>query len=412
MGHEPYIALSYRWSQIDQFEIKRDEPYTLEDLPKVLQDVVGLVKSLGFGVNYIWMDRLCINQDNQDQKTANINAMGDIYGAAFATIVIAVPSRRYLVQGIPGLSAPRPPYQRIETIGNIKPATTYPSLEMAIATSEWNTRAWTFQEGLLSSRCILFGPEQSHFECAEMGCCESIIEPNLAMSEQDHLIPYKSRLRNPFLDTYDFNSLYWRLVRDYTGRDMKLASDTLHAFAAFTTEFKRAGRLLTWGLPISSSALHMLWEHELSDFREINRRDEFPSWSWAGWSGTAAMNLPLDPAPKVSCTCAVADESSRSHILICKARSAKVSITGQFPLFTLADASESSIMLDRGMNVKLEDIPHDCLMMEICQKNGFVHGLLLVNQRDNIFAERIGSGFMRLTDFENAEPASHELKLV
>lgn len=216
---------------------------------------------------------------------------------------------------------------------------------MTIATSEWNTRAWTFQEGLLSSRCILFGPEQSYFECAEMGCCESIIEPALAMCEQDHLIPYKSRLRNPFLDTYDFDSLYWRLVRDYTGRDMSFASDSLHAFAAFTKEFKRAGRLLTWGLPISSSALHLLWEHEPWDFRDINRRDEFPSWSWAGWSGTAAMNFPLNPAPKVNCTCAIADETSLSHVLICKARSAKVSIIGQFPLFTLVGASESSVML-------------------------------------------------------------------
>lgn len=413
LGHEPYIALSYRWSHIDLFEIKRDGPYTLEDLPKGLQDIVGLVKSLGFGVNHIWMDRLCINPDNQDQKTANINAMGDIYGAAFATIILAVPSRQYVEQGIPGLSAPRPPYQRIETIGNIKVATTYPSLDMAISTSEWNTRAWTFQEGLLSSRCILFGPEQCHFECAEMGCCESIIEPNLAMCEQDHLMPYKSRLRNPFLDSYNFDSLYWRLVRDYTGRNMKFESDSLNAFAAFTTEFKRAGRLLTWGLPISSSALHLLWEHEPWDFRDINRRDEFPSWSWAGWSGTAAMNFSLDdPVAKVSCTCAIADELSRSHILICKARSAKVSITGQFPLFTLASASDSSIVLDRGINVKSDDIPHDCLMMEICKTSGFVHGLLVVKQKDNIFFERIGSGFMKLTDFENAESASQVLKLV
>lgn len=412
VGHEPYIALSYRWSHIDQFESKRDEPYTLEDLPKVLQDVVGLVKSLGLGVNHIWMDRLCINFDNQDHKTANINAMGDIYGTAFATIILAVPSREYLEKGIPGLSAPRSLYQRAETIGNTIVATTYPSLDMTITTSNWNTRAWTFQEGLLSSRCILFGPEQSHFECAEMGCCESIIEPDLAMSDQDHLIPYKSRLRNPFLDTYSFDSLYWQLVRNYTGRDITLESDSLHAFAAFTTEFKRAGRLLTWGLPISSSALHLLWEHEPWDFCDINRRDEFPSWSWAGWSGTAAMNFSLDSAPKVSCTCAIRDGSSRSHILICKARSAKVSITGQFPLFALTGAPESSIMLDRGMNHNSEDIPPDCLMMEICQKNDFVYGLLLVAKEDSIFAERIGSGFMKLTDFENAELASHELKLV
>lgn len=412
LGHEPYIALSYPWSQIDPFEIKRDGPYSLEDLPKVLQEVIGLIRSLGFGVNHIWMDKLCINQDNHDQKAAIINAMGDIYGAAFATIILAVPSRQYLERGIPGFSAPRLPYQRIETIGKIKVATTYPSLEMTIGTSEWNTRAWTFQEGLLSNRCILIGPEQFNFECAEMGCCESIIEPNLAMCDQDHLIPYKSRLRNPFLDNYNFDSLYWRLVRDYTSRDMSFESDSLHAFAAFATEFERAGRLLTWGLPISSSALHLLWEHEPWDFRDINRRNDFPSWSWAGWSGTAAMNFLLDSGPKVSCTCAIARESPRSRILICKARSVKVSITGQFPLFILAGASKSSIILDRGMNAASEDIPNNCLMMEICQESDFVHGLLVVGQKDNIFFERIGSGFMKSTDFENAESASHELKLV
>lgn len=179
------------------------------------------------------------------------------------------------------------------------------------------------------------------------------------MCEQDHLIPYKSRLRNPFLDNYNFDSLYWRLVRDYTSRDMSFESDSLHAFAAFATEFERAGRLLTWGLPISSSALHLLWEHKPWDFRDINRRIDFPSWSWAGWSGTAAMNFQLDSGPKMSCTCAIARESSRSRILICKARSIKVSITGQFPYFILAGASRSSIILDRGMNATSEDIPSD-----------------------------------------------------
>lgn len=50
--------------------------------------------------------------------------------------------------------------------------------------------------------------------------------------------------------------------------------------------------------------------------------------------------------------------------------------------------------------------------MEICQETGFVHGLLVVGQKDNIFFKRIGSEYMKSTDFENAESASHELKLV
>ena len=163
LANESYIALSYPWSQLDEFEIKHDGPYVLEELPNALQDAIELIKELQLGINYIWMDKLCINLDDPVEKTANINAMGDIYGAAYATIIFAVPSRQYLEKGIPGFSAPRPPYRRAETVGTMKLATTYPSLEMAIATSEWNSRAWTFQEGLLSKRCILFGPEQVYF---------------------------------------------------------------------------------------------------------------------------------------------------------------------------------------------------------------------------------------------------------
>lgn len=46
-------------------------------------------------------------------------------------------------------------------------------------------------------------------------------------------------------------------------------------------------------------------------------------------------------------------------------------------------------------------------------RTDFVHGLLVVGQKDNIFIfESIGSGYVKLTDFENDESASHELKLV
>lgn len=141
LANESYITLSYPWSQLNEFEIKRDDPYVLGELPNALQDVIELIKELQLGINYIWMDKLCINLDDPVEKTANINAMGDIYGAAYATVIFAVPSRQYLEKGIPGFSAPRPPYQRAEKIGNMKLATTYPSLEMAIATSEWTSRA-------------------------------------------------------------------------------------------------------------------------------------------------------------------------------------------------------------------------------------------------------------------------------
>lgn len=68
--------------------------------------------------------------------------MDAIYGAVFATIVLSVPSRNYLTKGLPIFSAPRIPCQHVETVGNRKQATTFPSIKMTIMTSE----CWTLQE--------------------------------------------------------------------------------------------------------------------------------------------------------------------------------------------------------------------------------------------------------------------------
>jgi hypothetical protein len=412
-GQEPYVALSYPWSQMDAFEVKRDESYILNTLPGVLQDVIGVVKGLGLGINHLWIDRLCVDQDDSVQNRVNIAAMGEIYGAAFATIILAVPSQLPSVgaplQGLPGLPAPRLPFQHVENVGKLKLANTLPSLEMAIATSKWNSRAWTFQEGLLSSRCILFGPEQSYFECAEMACWESLSEPDVAMSEQDHLILYKSPLRNPFLSAYDFNSLYWRLVHDYTGRDMSFPSDSLNAFSAFTEEFKRNGKKLRWGLPTSNSALHLLWEHVPWDSRDIYRRTDFPSWSWAGWNGTAAMNFPLDMSSKANYICGVREEPPDGRVLSCSVRTAQVGISGQFSIYSIVGAPESSIMQDCGLNAVPECLGQTCAMIEICRMDDTVHGLLV--QWRGEYYDRIGSGFLKVAEFEAARPEWQELRL-
>ena len=404
-GHEPYIALSYPWVQVDEFEVKRDKTYVLESLPNVLRDIIAVVQELGLGINHIWLDRLCIDQEDTIQKQINIDAMGEVYGAAFATIILAVPFQG-AEQGLPGLSAQRMPWQRVENVGRMKLATTLPSLEMTIVTSKWNSRTWTFQEGLLSSRCIIFGPEQVFFECAEMACCESIREPDLEMSEKDHLIPYRSRLRNPFLDTYDFNSLYWRLVRDYTGRDMSLASDSLNAFSAFTGEFERAGVKLRWGIPITLSSQHLLWEHEPWGFRDISRRRGFPSWSWAGWQGTAAMNVPLN---EVSHTCTATEGPPHGRVLCCNARIARVQLSGNFPIISAVGDPGSSIIFDLGLNAVPSCLPEACMMMEVSRVKDTVHGLL-VEAKDE-FHERIGTGSVKLSVFEAARPEWQDIKI-
>ena len=410
-GQEPYIAMSYVCAQVDDVDdIKRGDSYALDTLPKVWQDVVRFVRGLKMGSNYIWMDGVCIDKEDSDQKQNNIRSMGAIYGAAFATIILTVPSRRYLEHGLPVFSAPRVPCQHVETIGNLKLATTFPSLEMTIMTSEWRSRGWTLQEGILSNRCILFGPEQVYFECAEMACSESVRELSLLACPQDHLIPYKSRLENPFFREYDFDALYWRLIQDYTGRDLKYDEDALNAFSAFTAEFERSGHSLIWGLPARGLVRHLLWEHEPWDLREARRRDGFPSWSWAGWRETATMNIPFDAFSKVNIDCTIVGEPPDGRVLCCNARAAHVSISGQGPICTIVGASVSSVMMDCGINAREYSVPRICVLMEVYRTDDLIHGLLLKKIGESY--ERIGSGFGSLPHVEAMRLQWQELRLI
>ena len=372
--------------------------------------VVRFVQGLKLEINHIWMDRVCIDKEDSDQKQNNIRCMNAIYGAAFATIVLAVPSRRYLEQGLPVFSAPRIPCQHVEKIGHLELATTFPSLEMTIMTSEWRSRGWTLQEGILSNRCILFGPEQVYFECAEMACSESVQEPSLSVCQRDHLVPYKSRLENPFFLKYNFDALYWRLIRDYTGRDLKLEEDALNSFSAFTAEFERSGHDLIWGLPAQGLVRHLLWEYEPCDLRDARRRNRFPSWSWAGWREAATMNIPLDVLSKVDINCTVVREPPDGRVLCCNARVADVSISGQGPICTIVGTSVSSVMMDCGIHAGVYSVPKMCVLMEVYRTDDLIYGLLLKKIGENY--ERIGSGFGSVLHVEAVGLQWQELRLI
>jgi Heterokaryon incompatibility protein (HET) len=70
------------------------------NLPATLEDAMLLVKDLG--ERYLWIDTLCIIQDDAQSKHRNIRQMGLVYSRAFATIVGLhgrMPTMTYLESG-------------------------------------------------------------------------------------------------------------------------------------------------------------------------------------------------------------------------------------------------------------------------------------------------------------------------
>ncbi|KAH8671669.1 heterokaryon incompatibility protein-domain-containing protein [Xylariales sp. PMI_506] len=121
---ERYLALSYVWGEPEiktegsrpVIDISRLEGFLcLDEIPLTVQDAMRVVRSLGR--RYLWMDKYCIKQDQEDEKQLMIRNMNQIYEQAEATIVALRGNNDRA--GLPGVSiVPRVPQLRFDLTGD------------------------------------------------------------------------------------------------------------------------------------------------------------------------------------------------------------------------------------------------------------------------------------------------------
>ena len=95
IGRVDYITLSHRWgnpTQKDQDDYSTTEKnhktrckgFSRSDLPKTFQDAVEVTRMLG--KRYLWIDALCIIQDDGTDLTTELQFMDKIYSSSYCTI--------------------------------------------------------------------------------------------------------------------------------------------------------------------------------------------------------------------------------------------------------------------------------------------------------------------------------------
>jgi hypothetical protein len=104
-----YIALSYVWGGIPQLLLTKSNKAVLfqdgalrefeKDIPQVIKDAMLFVHSIG--EEMLWVDSLCIVQDDESVKHDLISDMASIYSGALATIITA--SGENAGFGLPGV---------------------------------------------------------------------------------------------------------------------------------------------------------------------------------------------------------------------------------------------------------------------------------------------------------------------
>lgn len=112
-----YLALSYVWGNsiafkttsqnVDELRAKGSIGDIWNKLSPTIQDAILFTRQLG--ERYIWIDSLCILQDNAQNAAANIEAMDSIY--RYATMGLLVAEDNAASRGLPGVSNPRQIHQ-------------------------------------------------------------------------------------------------------------------------------------------------------------------------------------------------------------------------------------------------------------------------------------------------------------
>ncbi|OHE96218.1 hypothetical protein CORC01_08436 [Colletotrichum orchidophilum] len=335
----PFAALSYTWrlatasaerdlhltlSNVN--ELKHTDALSPDVLPEVVVDAMHLCRNIR--QRYLWVDRLCILQDDEDLKMIQINAMNDIYQLADFTIVAAANG---VGAGLPGLTT-RPNItshrnhcwqfikhvpKRVDGTGSEDHASMEHAIvgiaplseNQVISSSEWNSRAWTFQEKLLSRRHIFFSNGHVYFSCFHEGS-ELHRYPDIL-----HYRPFKESKTVGTKKEQDFGGrgfekglrsdeysndgvlgFYPLLVDQYTKRTLGRREDVLSAFAGVgNVVAARAKTQMLLGLPERYLAHSLLWSF-CSPLGITYRTAEglrLPSWTWTTRQGSVIYQRSL-----------------------------------------------------------------------------------------------------------------------
>ncbi|OAL17742.1 hypothetical protein AYO20_11799 [Fonsecaea nubica] len=326
-----FVALSYVWGPSPKTKGPSDHD-RVENAECVIEDAIHVTLELGY--RYLWVDRHCITDENEDMHKEQLLHMNAVYENAEVTIVAA--AGRDSTFGLPGVSRARldRPYARVQ--GHALTAVPREP-RYQIKESVWWTRGWTFQECMLSRRRLMFTEHELSYECKGMVAREAVELPihvhriaatRYPIHEHMRVFPGRRHDARTLVD----GEYIWSCIHEYTTRRLTLDADILNAFLGILQVFaeRKPPVYHLCGVPLvreksyhykdnsrtptllEAFVLGLCWRSD----RPAARRDGFPSWSWTGWKsrpyGQFDSSTAFEPGHSIEVSIVPRDEPSRT----------------------------------------------------------------------------------------------------
>jgi len=291
---ERYVVLSYVWGRAKQLRHVMSNHISLMSegslapenygalLPRTILDAMYLASRLG--ERYLWVDALCLVQDGPS-FAKEVQNMDRVYSMAAWCLVAA--SARDADSSLPRIGHEdhtRTEFQHVETIRGDPLTVMLPFLAVYLNSSLWNTRAWTYQESVLSTRLLIVSESQMYFTChhglafyEDRAFERAVKQASYRPDGHIHGVQRRSNIE-----------VYAGAVAQYTRRQISFPEDTINAFSGVLSMLQDyfQGPFLV-GLPSTEIDQALLWYPLRDQSRRKSKMGEdlFPSWAWAGWVG-------------------------------------------------------------------------------------------------------------------------------
>ncbi|KAI1112549.1 heterokaryon incompatibility protein-domain-containing protein [Nemania sp. NC0429] len=317
-----YIALSYCWgghlplrsTTSNISEMKKGIAWN--ELPRVFSDVVYVAWMLG--VQYVWIDSLCILQDDKDDWEIEASKMAEYYSQAHLVVACSTSAN----PTVPFL-ARRDPYWlplnfkfkdkagashdlKIQRVRRLR-YMTYTALDHnrdKVHEHDFgllSKRAWVWQENALATRIVHYTSHGLVFECkGDIGVYTE------EMPDTPLPLDWIQSLPHSFAEHSDDSYKQWHeLVKTYSSRDLTFHADKLPAIGGAAAAMRKI---------LDSDYLAGLWRKNLfndllwhADTWGIEKTGAFtqppptpldngsPSWSWASLNGRLSYQFADEP---------------------------------------------------------------------------------------------------------------------
>ncbi|KAJ4857696.1 heterokaryon incompatibility protein (HET) domain-containing protein [Trichoderma breve] len=315
-----YAALSHCWGSSGRPPLKttqanlqkhlQDIPWA--SIPKTFQDAITVARSIGLA--YVWIDSLCIVQDDHQDWLKESKRMGSIYEQAELTIAashtpgcwegflfprrppppsVEIPS--FFSQDTDVSDAPR--IQVFATVRRDTAANTFPEF------GTLNSRAWATQEWLLSRRIVFFT------KGAIIWSCKAITQRETG--ERCYSISRNTRWKN--------------IIEQYSDRQLTYATDRLIALEGLRMELgKKIACEYAFGVWKESLPNQLLWQvTKRIDGAAISDPLKLPTWTWAHVP-CGVRFLAIDKAKNLCSSVALEDNNLKRLSL--QARAKRISV--------------------------------------------------------------------------------------